>query len=96
MAPGKSLTTPTITKAAIKPVPKNTKKVELITFLNRPALSILAIADVTEKKTKGITKVNIKFKKISPNGFKTSAFSLIKIPIKLPMITEESKMIGNR
>ena len=47
-------------------------------------LVIFAMVDEILKKTKGISKVNIKFKNISPNGAKNAAFEPISNPIQPP------------
>ncbi|ACN83332.1 hypothetical protein BHWA1_00839 [Brachyspira hyodysenteriae WA1] len=50
---------------------------------------------VIDKNIKGTTTVKRTLINISPKGFKTAAFSLSIIPNILPIITPETKSIGN-
>src|SRR5690606_19175497 len=75
-----------INPAAIKPV--NTKMVSIkVTILRKRArLDMLAMDDVIEKNTSGVTAVKIRFKKRSPKGFNSTARSFNRQPSKTPIV----------
>ena len=80
---------------AIRPVTTNTASKLPSIFPRRFMFSILPMALAMVANTSGTMAVNIRFRKISPNGFRTVAFSPITRPIIEPMIIEEISKIGN-
>ena len=59
-------------------------------------LTIVPTALAMDTNTMGTTMVNIRFRKISPNGASTFAFSPRTIPSTAPIAIPDNKMIGKR
>ena len=86
----------TINIAATALVAKNTRNTYFRILPNLLISTILATLLLIVKKTSGTTMVYIKFKNISPNGFKTLAFSPKITPKIQPMIIEINSIIGKK
>ena len=71
----------------------NTIRIVIIILPNLLGFSILIIDDVIVKNIRGTITTNIKFRKISPKGLKTQAFSLKIRPIIVPIIMLNNKMM---
>ena len=71
----------------------NTIRIVIIILPNLLGFSILIIDDVIVKNIRGTITTNIKFRKISPKGLKTQAFSLKIRPMNVPIIMLNNKMM---
>ena len=80
---------------AIKLVIINIINVFLNIFVSLFILDILLILDTIVVNTSGTTKVNIKFKNMSPSGFMFSEKFGKNIPTILPSIIDTISNIGN-
>jgi len=78
------------------PVTTNTVTRLPIILPRRFMLTILPTALAMDTNTMGTTMVNIRFRKISPNGASTFAFSPRTIPSTAPIAIPDNKMIGKR
>ena len=93
---GMALHRPIIITDAISPVTTNTISIHSRIFPKRRKLTIEAMEELMEKNTIGTTRVKIRFKNTSPNGFNTTAFSPAITPITQPTAIDASRMSGNR
>ena len=65
-------------------------------FPRRFMFTMLPTAVVMDTYTMGTTMVNIRFRKISPSGFSTVAFSPSVTPSRAPTMIPITRMIGKR
>ena len=95
-AGGNTFTTTSTRTPAMAPVITNTITRLLSIFPSRFMFTMFPTALDMETKTIGTTIVNIRFRKISPRGARTLAFSPNITPMTAPIMMPDNKMIGKR
>ena len=83
----------TPTNTATSDVTTNVAIIVIIILPNLLGCFIFVIDVVILKKINGTITINIKFKKISPNGLRMAAFSLNTIPTIAPIIIATKSII---
>ena len=83
----------TPTRTETNDITINTQKIVIIIFPNLLGCLIFAIDVVILRNISGTITTNSKFRKISPKGFKTAAFSLNAIPTIAPIIIAAKSII---